>query len=245
MDKQNNKCNKLSTDGMLAMKTEYFNRMASIDYEMYSENEEGPINPKECAFFEELKSDERITGLKSENDCTYYTIIGKAKEISICLRLGLYGTALTSAITLPDTCGLIMKCGESTGSVRDRYEKWFEEYVLTNSAPSCDSLKKVDFTGKRCYQLRNKILHQNTICEYEDNCDFNLTLSDTIEKIDYGNKVEITIGIPFLCDAILEGFAGFIRTDYPAPLDYKTYGFQVYSDAASIESQKAKCTNDC
>lgn len=142
MDKQNNKCNKLSTDGMLAMKTEYFNRIASIDYEMYSKNEEGPINPKECAFFEELKSDERITGLKAENDCTYYTIIGKAKEIDICLQLGLYGTALTSAITLPDTCGLIMKCRESTGSVRDRYEKWFEEYVLTNSTPSCDSLKK-------------------------------------------------------------------------------------------------------
>ena len=64
-------------------------------------------------------------------------------------------------------------------------------------------------------------------------------------KIDYGNKVEITIGIPFLCEAILDGFAKFIRTDYPTPLDYKTYGFQVYSDAASIEFQKAKCTNDC
>lgn len=245
MDKQNNKCNKLSTDGMLAMKTEYFNRIASIDYEMYSKNEEGPINPKECAFFEELKSDERITGLKAENDCTYYTIIGKAKEIDICLQLGLYGTALTSAITLPDTCGLIMKCRESTGSVRDRYEKWFEEYVLTNSSPSCDSLKKVDFTGKRCYQLRNKILHQNTICEYEDNCNFNLTLSDTIEKIDCGNITKITIGIPFLCDAILDGFEKFIRTDYPAPLDYKTFGFKVYSTAASIEAKKAKCTNDC
>lgn len=240
MNTSNNQNDMLTTDGMLVMNTEYFKRLASADFDMYYENKEGPLSPKEYAFFEELKSQEKLTGIECEADSTYYTIIGRAKEINLCLELGLYGAALTAAIALPDTCGLIMNCENKKGTVKSRYEEWFDKYVLTNETPTCDSLKSANFTGNKCYQLRNKILHQNTIIEYGDDCKFNLTLSDTVSKIGNKDKMEITIGIPFLCEAILDGIANFVRPDYPAPLDYKTYGFQVFSTTASIEAQKVK-----
>ena len=50
----------------------------------------------------------------------------------------------------------------------------------------------------------------------------------------------IEIGIPILCAAILEGVGNFIQLDYPAPQDYKTYGYKIYSTVASIESMKRK-----
>lgn len=240
MSTLNNQNDVLTTDGMLAMSTEYFKRLAYTDFDMYCEDKGGPLSQKEFAFFEEIKSQERLTGIKCEGNSTYYTVIGRAKEANICLELGLYGAALTTAITLPDTCGLIMRCKNEKGNVKNRYEEWFNRYVLTNNTQICNELKEADFTGAKCYQLRNKILHQNTIIKYKDNCEFKLTLSDTISKIGNKDKMVITIGIPFLCEAILEGIANFVRLDYPSPLDYKTYGFQVFSTIANIEAKKNK-----
>ena len=48
----------------------------------------------------------------------------------------------------------------------------------------------------------------------------------------------IEIGIPIICSAILEGVGNFIQLDYPAPQDYKTYGYKIFSTVASIESLK-------
>lgn len=51
-------------------------------------------------------------------------------------------------------------------------------------------------------------------------------------------KGNIEIGIPIICSAIFEGVGNFIQLDYPAPQDYKTYGYKIYSTVASIESLK-------
>lgn len=64
------------------------------------------------------------------------------------------------------------------------------------------------------------------------------TISNASGKIIDNKHMLIEIGIPIICSSILEGVGNFIQLDYPAPLDYKTYGYKIYSTVASIESLK-------
>ena len=95
----------LTKDGIFAICTEYYEKLQRVNHEMYCENKNGPVAPNEYAFYNELKSQERITGLDCPDGYTYYTIAAKAKEAYLCLDFGLYGAALQLALTLPDTCG--------------------------------------------------------------------------------------------------------------------------------------------
>lgn len=225
---------KLTKEGIFAINTDYYEKLQSIDSDMYLENKNGPISPKEYAFYNELKSQERITGLVCPDGYTYYTIAAKAKEAYLCLDFGLYGAALQLALTLPDTCGAIAYAHFGKAEVRNRYEKWFDEYVIENGGPDGKALADNGFTGEKCYCLRNKILHENTTSGY----DFKLTISNASGKIIDNKHMLIDIGIPIICSAILEGVGNFIQLDYPAPQDYKTYGYKIFSTVASIESLK-------
>lgn len=227
---------KLTKEGIFAINTDYYEKLQSVNSDMYFKNKNGPISPKEYAFYKELKSQEHITGLNCSDGYTYYTIAAKAKEAYLCWDFGLYGAALQLALTLPDTCGAIAYTHFGKAEVKERYKKWFDEYVIKNGGPDGQALADNGFTGEKCYYLRNKILHENTTGGY----DFKLTISNASGKIIDDKHMLIDIGIPILCAAILEGVGNFIQLDYPAPQDYKTYGYKIYSNVASIESMKRK-----
>lgn len=72
-------------------------------------------------------------------------------------------SALFIALTIPDSLGKIAY--PEISKVNERYIKWFDENVRNYfgylySKPLGDG--KIRFSGKECYQLRCKLLHEST-----------------------------------------------------------------------------------
>lgn len=81
-------------------------------------------------------------------------------EIREAQSHGLYLSALTLALTLPDTCGKAEYPHEKC--VGKRYKNWCNEYVIIDR---CDSPCDFDMPYQNedvIYNLRNSLLHQST-----------------------------------------------------------------------------------
>lgn len=71
------------------------------------------------------------------------------EEVEGCLKNGLYMSALTTVLTLPDICGKAEFPELGNG---ERYRKWLDQYVCSQ-----------DFNiirSEEIYKLRNSMLHQ-------------------------------------------------------------------------------------
>lgn len=81
-------------------------------------------------------------------------------EIRMAMSHELYLSALTLALTLPDTCGRAEYPNEKLNGVR--YKNWCSQYVITDR---CDSPYGCDMpylNEEIIYSLRNSLLHQST-----------------------------------------------------------------------------------
>lgn len=80
-------------------------------------------------------------------------------EIRSALSLGLPLSALSLALTLPDTCGKAEYPAETNGV---RYKKWCNQYVITDRSDSPYSSDMPYLNEEIIYNLRNSLLHQST-----------------------------------------------------------------------------------
>jgi len=91
-------------------------------------------------------------------------------EVHSLLRDGYPYSALGMALTLPDICGNIAY--PKTGTAF-HYKKWFDEYVLPNSAIRSDD-GFLSVNGEVCYKLRCAYLHSGS---------FDLGNADAVKNI--------------------------------------------------------------
>lgn len=83
-------------------------------------------------------------------------------EVRCCLESGNYRTALVSALTIPDICGLV-EHPECRKESKKRYVDWFNDHILVNYAKNFTSEGGVSesyFDGDMCYSLRCKLFHE-------------------------------------------------------------------------------------
>lgn len=81
------------------------------------------------------------------------------KEIECCLDNGCYMSALTMALTLPDICGRA-KYPDMEKQTKQRYIKWFDEYIGQYEKNPEDNSGMPYLSGKLVYSLRCSIMHQ-------------------------------------------------------------------------------------
>ena len=80
-------------------------------------------------------------------------------EIRTAMEKELYLSALTLALTLPDTCGRAEYPNEKVGK---RYKDWCKEYVITDKNDSPYGCDMPYLNEEIIYSLRNSLLHQST-----------------------------------------------------------------------------------
>ena len=79
-------------------------------------------------------------------------------DIKKAVDYGVYISALTLALTLPDWCGKAEYPGESTAS---RYKKWYSEYI--GKYETYEGHEGAYLSADMVYSLRNHLLHQGTL----------------------------------------------------------------------------------
>ena len=85
-----------------------------------------------------------------------------------------YLSALALSLTLPDICGKKEYFNTSNMNNRDKYIKWFDEWIYKYLEIPKSKIKKfnnydelIKFDGNVCYGLRNSLLHHgNTFDSY-------------------------------------------------------------------------------
>ena len=90
-------------------------------------------------------------------------------EIERCLKNDLQITALTMALTLPDTCG---KVYHPQASVSNRYTSWYDDHILAPKSELIgDTSKRFLISGNVVYKLRCAMLHESnpTVVGTEEN----------------------------------------------------------------------------
>lgn len=88
-----------------------------------------------------------------------------------------YLSGLALALILPDICGKIEFYKTSNMNNRDKYIKWFDDWIYkyveipkSESGNYDDYDKLVKFNGEVCYALRNAFLHHGNIFDkYDEN----------------------------------------------------------------------------
>ena len=217
-------------NGKLIPTTKYYRELSEYNSGVSSAKIEYSARDIAKAYLEEIKNSDDFLGLEAESSL-YYSVFDKIKEIHLCLILGLYVAALSMALTIPDTCGLIEDVTRGS-NVYDRYTAWFDKYVYERGI---SDYKSLGFNGCACYQLRNRILHNNNTAAVNEKLvkerkyEFSLCVHSELlevysDSLKGANKIEI--GIPILCDDIVDGFLNFIAPDYPAPIDYRKYAIE-------------------
>ena len=84
-----------------------------------------------------------------------------SKEIEIAYKSGLYVSALSLALMLPDICSKAEYPNENFVGVR--YKKWFNEYMGDyEKSPIEDGIPTPYLSGEVVYSLRCKVLHSGT-----------------------------------------------------------------------------------
>ena len=175
-----------------------------------------------------------------ENYIEVNTIAELLKETRALLESKRYLGALYIALTIPDSLGKLAY--PELEKVVDRYIRWFDEHVhnifgLLYSDPFYD--KGIHFDGKKCYQLRCKLLHESTndiaektevgefVLGFNDQRFFTGQLSGTEYKWDeYDPKTGkvpfvdyLYVGVREICTDILEAAERFVAShpnlDYP------------------------------
>ena len=85
--------------------------------------------------------------------------ISRIEEIRKCLEAGLFLTALSLSLTLPDMCGRA-EYPEYKDQSKKRYIKWFDNYVPGYKKTESPYTKDLPFlSGEVVYQLRCDLLH--------------------------------------------------------------------------------------
>lgn len=82
------------------------------------------------------------------------------KEIELAYKNGLYMSALSLALMLPDICG---KAEYPEDGVGNRYKKWFNKYFGDiEKSPIEEGIPTPYLSGEVAYQLRCSVLHSGT-----------------------------------------------------------------------------------
>lgn len=143
------------------------------------------------------------------------------KEIEGCLNNGLYMSALTIVLTLPDICGKaeFPKLGNG-----ERYRKWLDQYVCSQDFNIIKS--------EEIYKLRNSMLHLGspTIKKNgEDIDEFELLIQSPNRaskmmqsRCQVFGKCVLSINIESLCEIICSAAAKFY-TDKKEKFDFINY----------------------
>lgn len=153
-------------------------------------------------------------------------------EVRCCLESGCYRTALVSALTIPDICGLVENPEFLKGS-RKRYVAWFNRHILVNYAKKFTpegGVSESYFDGDMCYSLRCKLFHEgsNRIdvksinLSGDEGCRFEFRLivggSDSYGRVIYsapGSEAvvvrQVTLNITDLCEALCNGAEEFYK----------------------------------
>ena len=84
------------------------------------------------------------------------------KEIDLCLSRGCYIVATMAALTLPDICGRA-KYPDMEKQTKQRYIKWFDEYIGEYEKDPEDDLGMPYLSGELVYSLRCFMLHQGDV----------------------------------------------------------------------------------
>lgn len=118
------------------------------------------------------------------------------KEIEKGLEVGLYQTALSMTLCLPDICGALeSENGRASG---EKYKAWFNEYI--------EKTKIGRITADDCYYFRCSFLHQYTTEHNKSNYEKIIFLepNDTISM--HNNVLEgaLNIDINIFCISIIE-----------------------------------------
>lgn len=146
-------------------------------------------------------------------------------EIKDALKHKLYFIALSSALTLPDVCGMAEYPKEKTGS---RYKKWIETYIEKRTWPNYEHICPEDVNAQIIYSLRCSMLHQSTpntstVDYFElvkvdpDRANiFQYTTESQIEsKNGTGKRVvrKISINISYLCYLLCDSAEEYYRNN--------------------------------
>lgn len=84
-----------------------------------------------------------------------------SKEIEVAYKSGLYMSALSLALMLPDICSKAEYPNENLVGVR--YKNWFNEYMGdSEKSPIEDGIPTPYLSGEVVYQLRCAVLHSGT-----------------------------------------------------------------------------------
>ena len=123
------------------------------------------------------------------------------KEIDGCLKNGLYMSALTTVLTLPDICGKAEFPELRNG---ERYRKWLDRYVCSQDFNLIKS--------EEIYKLRNSMLHQGsptTKKKREDIDEFELLIQNPNRackmmqsRYQDFDKCVLSVNIESLCEII-------------------------------------------
>lgn len=151
-------------------------------------------------------------------------------EIRVAISNKLYLSALTLALTLPDTCGKAEYPVEKTGN---RYKKWLCKYVIKDRCESSYSCDMPYLNEEIIYSLRNSLLHQSTpnidkekIHEPRCKVDkFILVLTDETGKngdasmVAYGKNLKITyseleIHVSHLCHILCNAAEKYYKNNW-------------------------------
>ena len=136
--------------------------------------------------------------------------------------------ALALALTMPDICGNIKYPGPS----KDRYIKWFDDYVLKRyqSNVGASMRLKTWLSGYECYLIRCRMLHQGTeIIDQKATVDiikrFKFTSSDC-HLIQIGDTLVINAGkfAIDICDSVRE----YIGSISKCPEEWKKMDDMIY-----------------
>lgn len=129
------------------------------------------------------------------------------EEIRRSLKSGLFYSAITVALTLPDICSSLERGPDesNTGRVKERYLVWCETYLVSKF----EHLKALDI-----WALRNGIIHNGQSfggkdCKFERVVfvlpnGFGKTLQMLSQTGGENGPWALTIGVEFFCEQIIE-----------------------------------------
>lgn len=82
-------------------------------------------------------------------------------EIRATFECGIWYPVVLSTLMLPDACGAVEFSGTAI-KPRERYQNWYDEWVLPHYNPRAGSPTAIKFDGEVVYRVRNAMLHETT-----------------------------------------------------------------------------------
>jgi hypothetical protein len=142
----------------------------------------------------------------------------------------LYFVALSSALSLPDSCGALDDAGGVASG--KNYAAWFDKWVAQKYMVGPSGSRKQSLTGMDCYKFRCSLLHQASAQPHSPSQHHQIIFLEPQawkgvvmhnNMISQGGTSYLNLDIPHFCDDIIVGVDAWYAAVKATPLFVANY----------------------